>query len=175
MFEINNNNILKGLLPLIVIFFAIAHPQLAHAEEKHIRFAMSTSDYPPYQVIHEDGAYGIVVDAILRVSKSIGYSVTVSVLPVKRLRQDLQEGRIDAVANALEWWKVTPDAVWSSGIMRVADNVVMVKGHPQNITATRDLVGKHVGLMKDYVYPSLEPMIKEGSIKVQRVQGHDIL
>ena len=100
----------------------------------------------------EDGQFGIVGDTFVAVSKSLGHPVDIVVLPQKRIRYRGKLGELDATANALEWESDTATMIWSNGIIRVSDNVVMIRGRHLEIITPNQLRGKSIVLMRGYTY-----------------------
>jgi polar amino acid transport system substrate-binding protein len=87
----------------------------------------------------------------------------------------MTRGKLDAVANALEWESDTTGWVWTEGIIRVSDNVVMTADRRAVIANLDELSGKLVVLMHGYTYPSLEEMIESGAIKSSRANRFESL
>ena len=66
------------------------------------------------------------------------------------------------------WESDTAGWVWTEGIIRVSDNLVMAADRQEAVANLDLLRGKNVGLMLTYTYPSLENMIESGAFKASR-------
>ncbi|MFP6711116.1 MAG: transporter substrate-binding domain-containing protein [Rhodospirillales bacterium] len=155
-------------MPIVLaIGFAYSSPASSadNSNQNTIRFGMAAAEYPPYLIYKDESLRGIVGDTFFKISESMGFKINLTVLPRKRLQYKIKNGEIDAYATALEWVKYTSDHIWTDGIIRVLDNVIMVKDHRTSITSARKLAGKNIAVMSGYKYPSLDKMIKDGTVK----------
>ena len=158
----------SALMPIVLaIGFAYSSPASSadNSNQNTIRFGMAAAEYPPYLIYKDESLRGIVGDTFFKISESMGFKINLTVLPRKRLQYKIKNGEIDAYATALEWVKYTSDHIWTDGIIRVSDNVIMVKDHRTSITNARKLAGKNIAVMSGYKYPSLDKMIKDGTVK----------
>lgn len=142
----------------------------AAADERTIRFGIPIEGYPPYLMNKDKALLGIVGDAFVAISNSIGYKTELIIVPEKRLDHMSERGQLDAVAGAIEWEDDAQKYTWTEGIIKVSDNVVMTKAHDTMSVTVDDLKGKHVALMLGYTYPSLEGLIKTGSFRSTRLR-----
>jgi hypothetical protein len=145
----------KRILFVVAIAVGLASSGPSQSQEKTIRYGVLEAGYPPYFMSTEGGRLGIIGDTFMQKSKSLGYSVEPIVLPVKRVRLWEKRGELDAVADAVEWRGDLTGYVWTDGIIRVSDNVVMIGDRPAGVTVA-NLFGKDVAIMSGYMYPSLE-------------------
>lgn len=157
----------KALL-VFSIAAGLVVPVIGHSQEPVIRFGIFEEGYPPYSIGASGDLRGIVGDTFLEIASAIGYQVEVVIHPEKRVRRDMKMGKIDAIANALEWESDTAGLVWTEGIIRVSDNVVMTADRQENIANLDKLKGKTVAIMDSYTYPSLEEMIESGELVSSR-------
>ena len=134
------------------------------AGERTIRFGISSKGYPPYLMNKGKSLHGIVGDAFVTISQSIGFKLELIIVPEKRLNYMAERGGLDAIASANEWETYAKEFSWTDGIIKVSDNVVMTTDHKSTAVAVDDLMGKHVALMLGYTYPSLEKPIQDGAI-----------
>ena len=167
-------NTLRSIKFIFVLFTQFGFAPTSHSGEA-IRFGISEHNYPPYMMSAKEGQFGIGGDTFVAVSKSIGHHVNIVVLPQKRIRFRGKKGELDATANALEWEIDTTGMIWSNGIIRVSDNVVMIKGRRAEIITPNQLRGKSIVLMRGYIYPSLESMIKDKVITIARAPKFESL
>jgi len=167
-------NIIRTIFFLFALFAHLGFAPTSHSGET-IRYGIPEPNYPPYLMSDKDGQYGIVGETFIAVSKSIGHQVDILVLPGKRIRYRGKLGKLDATSNALEWETDTAGMIWTDGIIRVSANVVVIDAPHIEIIAPDELRGKSVALMRDYIYPSLESMIKDKSILVARAPKFESL
>lgn len=159
---------LRNLFLVFSMAVGLASPGPSHSQERTIRFGIFEGGYPPYLMAVDGGGFGIVGDTFVEIATAMGYRAKVVILPDKRLKRDFSDGRLDAVASALEWETKTTGYIWTDGIIRVSDNVVMTENRRKNIENLDELNGKTVVLLNDYTYPSLEQMIESGEIVSSR-------
>jgi polar amino acid transport system substrate-binding protein len=168
------NSLRRALLVVaITVGFVGAGP--GHSQERPIRFGIPEEGYPPYLMSEDGYLFGIVGDTFVAIANAIGYRTEVVILPEKRLRRDMKRGAIDAVAAALEWESDTTGYVWTDGIIRVSDNVVMAADRKTDIATLDELRGKTVVLRLGYTYPSLDEMIESGEIDSVRTNRFENL
>lgn len=152
----------------VALIAGLICPSFSYSAEKTIRLGLLDNEYPPYLMPADGGVSGIVGDTLIEVSNIIGYRVDVLTLPKKRVQLGLNEGRLDAVASALEWEEFPSAAVWTDGIINVSDNVLMIEEGHFEINTAAQLSGKTIAIMQDYQYPSLDKMIASGAIRAVR-------
>lgn len=157
--------LLRKALLVFSIAAGLVVPGISHSQERLIRFGIPDVGYPPYLMSAVGDLHGIVGDIFVKIANDLGYRVEVVIQPAKRLRREMKRGKLDAVANALEWESDTTGLVWTEEIIRVSDNVVMTADRHTDIANLDELRGKIVVLMRGYTYPSLEEMIESGAIK----------
>jgi len=98
------NGIKKTLLATIscLIFFHVAKAQdineSALPDEIRLITIASEPDYPPYCIVDENGnADGFSVDLFKAAADAVGIEVSIKIGVWNQIRQDLAEGRIDAL------------------------------------------------------------------------------
>ena len=165
----------KIALLVFSIAVGLVVPGTSHSQERLIRFGIPDVGYPPYLMSAADDLHGIVGDIFVEIADALGYQVEVVIQPVKRLRREMNRGKLDAVANALEWESDTTGLVWTEEIIRVSDNVVMTADRQAGIANLDELRGKNVVLMRGYTYPSLEEMIESGAFQSSRADRFESL
>ena len=163
------------VLFVILIAAGLVLPGFSHSQERLIRFGIPDVGYPPYLMRSAGDLHGIVGDTFVELASALGYHVEIVIQPVKRLRRDMKRGKIDAMANALEWESDTTNSVWTEGIIRVSDNVVMTADRQMDIANLDDLRDTKVVLMFGYTYPSLESMIETGAFEAHRTNRFESL
>lgn len=159
---------LRKILLVFSVAAGLVIPGLGHSQDRPIRFGIFEEGYPPYLIGTDGDLHGIIADTFVEIANAIGYQVELVIQPEKRIRRDMKRGKIDALASALEWENDTAGWIWTEGIIRVSDNVVMTADRQAVIANLDELRGKVVGLMLTYTYPSLEKMIASGSFEVSR-------
>lgn len=163
-----DTSFLRKALLVFSIAVGLIIPGPGYSQERPIRFGIAEAGYPPYLMSADGGLRGIVGDTFMEIANAIGYQVEVVILPAKRLKRNMMRGEIDARAAALEWEGGIAGYVWTDGIIRVSDNVVMAADGMTNFASLDDLRGKTVVLRLGYTYPSLEEMIESGAINSSR-------
>ena len=146
-----------------------------NAETQVIRYGIPSEGYPPYEMGGERGLHGIVGDAFLEFAEQAGLKIKLVKAPRKRIRVLMDRGEIDVITGAIEWEDKADDYVWSRGIILVSDNIVMASDQASPAKNAKDLTGHSVVVMQDYMYPSLDKLIKSGDIKTHETDKFENL
>lgn len=170
MCRLNAKIITLGLF-LIAVILAVTGTRPGYTAEKVIRFGIAAEGYPPYMLTKEGGSLGIAGDVIWQISADLGYPIEVVIRPKKRLEHLIKVGEIDAIAEAPEWRNDTMDFVSTDGIIDVADHVVMTIDQQKNMITVDQLKSKHVASRLGFIYPSLELMFADGTIRRTTTQS----
>ncbi|WP_413287657.1 substrate-binding periplasmic protein [Bdellovibrio sp. HCB337] len=136
-------------------------------------YGLNNNDSPPF-IISDTSTEsptirgGVFFDLALEVGKHLHRPLVFALLPRSRLHTDLAEGKIDMICFDNEIWSgpLAKSFYWSSPIFRQSDHIVSVKSMTEetNINSLKDLKGKIVGTTLNFVYPSLDPFFKDGSV-----------
>lgn len=145
----------------------------AKSVPKPVVYALNNNDSPPFIMFDTSTEPatvrgGIFFDLALEIGKQIQRPLVFVLLPRSRLHADLAEGTADLVCFDNEIWsgKFAKSYNWSLPIFRQSDHIVSLKGitGEVRIKSLTDLKGKILGTTLNFVYPSLEPFFKNGSI-----------
>jgi len=136
-------------------------------------YALNNNDSPPF--IRFDTSTeiptvrgGIFFELALEVGKHMQRPLVFVLMPRSRLHSDLAEGTADFVCFDNEAWsgKFAKRYHWSVPIFRQSDHIISLKTLTGEapVKNLNDLKGKVLGTTLNFVYPSLEPYFKNGTI-----------
>jgi polar amino acid transport system substrate-binding protein len=151
---------------------AISLPSAVYANGKNITFAFPEAGYPPYVMHGENGQHGVLYDIFEAVSGRLGYTISKLQLPEKRVTREQMTGNVDASPSALPWVEDPDKFVWTDPILITQDNLVFRKDAPISDINSDQLTGQSLTTIKDFRYPSLEPLFVDG--KIQRIDTRSI-
>ena len=124
---------------------------------------MSTNGFAPYTYFDADQApRGIVYDVANRVLKKIGYSLTTTEVPRKRVEFQMMAGDLDATPRAIEWTDHASDFVFSDPIILVR-SALIVRAN-SHFTTAKALMGHRIGTRLGYVYTVLTQELESGQL-----------
>lgn len=152
------------------------HDRYANAESllKPLTYGLNNNDSPPFLFFDKNSESeiiqgGVFFDIGLAIGKHIQRPITLLLLPRGRLDASLAEGLVDFVCYNTEIWtgKYAKEYNWSLPIFKQINYVVYLKsfkpeGEPKKLA---DLKGNTLGTVLHFVYPTLEPYFKNGSIR----------
>lgn len=136
-------------------------------------YALNNNDSPPFILFDTSTEVptvrgGIFFDLALEVGKQIQRPLVFVLLPRSRLHNDLAEGTADLMCFDNEIWsgKFAKSYSWSLPIFRQSDHIVSLKPLAGDIRvkSLHDLKGKVLGTTLNFVYPSIAPYFKNGTI-----------
>ena len=157
---------MKSMIWMLVVGLQalLAGSAFATPQDKKVVLSINRS-WAPYLLINkETGLHGgLVLDALAEVSAQTGYQIDVELLPSKRSRIYLEQGKIDAKLKAREWVKDADHYYWTSPIVAVRDVVIFRKATPVTYQRPQDLRGKVIGARIGWGYPKLESLFQSGS------------
>lgn len=111
---------------------------------------------------------GVFFDLALEVGKHIHRPLIFALLPRSRLDSDLAEGKVDIVCYDTEAWagKYAKNYFWSMPIFQQSNYIVSLKSLTEdvNIKSLKELHGKTLGTTLHFVYPTLDPYFKNGTM-----------
>jgi len=146
---------------IAALILLLLYPISGKAADTTIRFGLPEEQYPPYLMTGAGNLYGIIADTYLAITKLLGTQNEFEIASVKRLRIQIESGRLDAFPAALEWESLAVHGIATDGIIRVSDNLIVRRDNSAPIKGSDDLQGLKLALMQGYTYPSLTNMIKE--------------
>jgi len=140
---------------------------------KPLTFGLNNNNSPPF-IFFDDKAElptiqgGVFFDIALALGKHIKRPINFVLLPRGRLDADLADGKVDLVCFDTEVWagKHASSYYWSLPIFQQINYIVGLKdlkegNEPKTL---KDLKGQIVGTTLNFVYPSLEPYFKDGTL-----------
>jgi polar amino acid transport system substrate-binding protein len=126
-----------------------------------IFFDDKSSDHPTVQG-------GVFFDIALAIGKQIKRPINFILLPRGRLDADLAEGKVDLVCFDTEIWagKHASSYYWSLPIFQQTNYIVGLKSLKEGADpkTLKDLKGQIIGTTLNFVYPTLEPYFKDGTL-----------
>lgn len=139
-----------------------------------INYGLNDSNSPPF--VYSDNSTkpptisgGVFFDLALAVGKKLNRPFNFVPLPRNRLDETLASGEVELICyNAEEWTKgYAKDYYWSDPIFKQSNYIVSTKAMSvefKKIKSLKDLKGKTIGTALGFVYPTLIPYFKDGSI-----------
>lgn len=142
-------------------------PQPAPAQPKPIVFAAPKAGWPPFIIVSgtPPRATGIMPDVFRAACARAGYAADFQFFPEKRAQMLLAQGLVDAYPKSPEWMDEPSDYLWSDPVQEVGDIIVYRRAEPVRLSSIKDLIGKSIGTMHGYVYPTLDRLIESGAIR----------
>ena len=140
---------------------------------KIIVYGLNDSNSPPF--LFSDNSTrpitiqgGIFFDLALEVGRELKRPLHFIALPRNRLDVSLAQGPAELVCYNTEIWagEYAKDFLWSIPIFKQTNVIVSnrIFSGKKKITSLKDLKGETIGTTLGFVYPSLVPYFKEGSI-----------
>lgn len=154
--------VLSGLLALTI---SAALPLRAHAKnEVIIRVGLLPQDYPPLFWIEEDK--GIVKDILKAVSENSRFRFEFSYYPFNRLINKVVSNELDMETWTSSVWraKYKQDTYFTTPISEHCEVTVFRKGESFEANSPVVFIGKRIGVVQNFTFPSFEPFFDEGSI-----------
>lgn len=147
------------VLCLILLMLALPH---AVSAQDTIAFALFSRGWEPYEIVDERNGHGIAVD-LFRAVMPEGVSPTVEPGNKPRARfnpggNEVQYTRLEAP----EWMPGKPGLLWSDPVIPQQDVLVSPASSPLEYEGLETLYGKRVGCIRNYRYPSIEPLFSKG-------------
>ena len=173
---------ITGILSLFLLVLAVhgtlPAPPAAAGQPKTITLSAAFQGWPPFIIKSDDaeGQEGILIDVIREICLAEGYEFRLVFYPDKRGQMLLQEGRVDVIPKAMEWVKDPSDYLWTDPVIDSMDVVASRKTNPVHYSSPEDLAGLNVGLTFGFLYPKLDPLIREGRFTAHRANNsHNLL
>lgn len=138
-----------------------------------------TKAAPPFAIIgntKNELSGGIIKDVGDELSIRTNIPVRYIEVPVKRLEQQLKEGRIHVNCITNPTWKEEPDLYgWSPTLFKGADRFLVRQGDIHQISSFADLEGKTVGIYNGYTYhPEIMEMFRNGTTKTEQIENIEV-
>lgn len=152
---------MTSLATLCLILLMLALPRTVSAQDT-IAFALFSRGWEPYEIVNERGGPGIAVD-LFRAVMPEDVSTTVDPGNKPRARFNLGGDPIQYTRlEAPEWMQGKPGLLWSAPVMAQEDVLISPAGSPLEYTGIAGLHGKQIGCIRNYRYPSIEPLFSKG-------------
>lgn len=163
----------QALVLGLLILAAPTGPASAAPEDRKVVLSVNRS-WAPYLIFNEDTGErsGLVLDVLAEIAEKIGYQIVVELLPSKRSRMYLEQGKIDAKIKAMEWVDDAENYYWTRPIFNITDVLVYRRAAPLDYQRPEDLHEKIIGTRDGWGYPGLEPLFQSGSA-VREDSGSD--
>ena len=134
---------------------------------QQIIFNTTPKGLPPYMIKQEGQPdSGIMLDVLKAISNKHGYSIKPVGIPKKRVMSHIDLGKMDAVAQAMEWVPYPEKYLFTDSIVKIRDVLFSLKSTPVRLNNIKELFGKKLGTHLGYHYPTLEDYFS--SNKIQR-------
>lgn len=130
-----------------------------------LRFNVSPNGYPPYLIVKQDRASGIMWDVMERIASRLGYRVVAERIPRKRVDQMLLDGFIDATPRAREWTAEPDKFLFTDPVVHIEEVFFVPSQSPLEYQQPEDLFSRTVVTHLGYLYPPLEPYFQSGKIQ----------
>ena len=154
------------LIALCCKIVFISQPCYAGEDKNNIIFGMREAGWPPYMVANtQPGNEGIVLDIVRQIANDNGYSLSIMLLPEKRVIQNLKTGNVNAILKAEEWVDDPSLYLWTDPIMISEDVFVFYKQDANNYSSIDACAGMNIGVLLGYGYPTIDPLFKANILK----------
>lgn len=152
-------------LSLLLLCFLAASPR-ARASEETILLGGPHEGWPPFFIPAPNGqpATGIMPDVLRAVAGRVDIKVVEAYYPDKRGMLYLTDGSLDAWPKSEKWVDDPQRYLWTDPVVVSTDVIVSRKRSPLPYHSPQDLVGRDIGVILGYSYPTLEPLFKRGLI-----------
>ncbi|TDR72517.1 substrate-binding periplasmic protein [Paludibacterium purpuratum] len=141
-----------SLLPLLVL-----------GQPTSLRIGVADSEGPPIAVIEQNTLKsGMSKDIGEALGQALARKVDFVIISRKRVESSLENGKVDIVciANPV-WYGDAGQLGWTREMFPLVERVAVLAGKPP-VHSLGDLVGKRIGTIRGYSYPSLESMWANG-------------
>ena len=124
-----------------------------------LRIGVSDSDAPPIVVLTPDNqnlASGLIRELGDALAGELGLKAQYVVIARKRVESSIETGKVNIVCNANpEWYGNATRLGWTREFYPQIERVLSLKGLP-DIHQADEMVGKRIGTIRGYSYPTLE-------------------
>ncbi len=149
----------------ILIFLFV----LCAVSAKSDTLRVASDNWSPFFMATETGITGIGYDIIVEIGKRTGDHLEIIHRPNLRAKVMFEEGQIDIIPVDAALWNDTSQhlyMIFSDELFKVREFVYTLKeaAIPASIEALR---GKSVAIMRGYIYPLIDPLLREKAISVR--------
>ena len=153
--------LMKYLL-IITITIATSIAVAAITDRTEIRAAIPAGLAPPLLFEKKGKQEGLVVDYVNALAEALGRKASFSVITRHRLDGYLLKGQMDVLCYTSKVWASNQQELDFSKTLFVKREIII--GPAPMPKEVRELQGKTIGTMLQYVYPSLDPYFEERKI-----------
>lgn len=143
---------------------------VAFAAGKTMTFSFPGEGWPPYVIQTEDRASGIMPDVLAAIAEKYQYTLNFIYVPDKRGTLMLENGTVDVRPKAREWMEFPDRFLWTEPIVNSTDVLVFRKGHEFPFRTGDDLIGKTIGCIHGFGYPTLNALFEN-----RQAFRHDVM
>lgn len=162
-----------------VLLAVVAPPSPAQAGDAPARkeIAIGLCDYyPPFYRRLDSGKWkGVFIDFLHAFeAEHPEYAIRLVPLPRKRMDTALSKGKVDAYGLTSPIFIPVdkhPDYLFSAPMWRMCDHVAVRADDPFEYTGPESLADRPLGLILGNGYGPLDPLLRDGTIKAERLQG----
>jgi polar amino acid transport system substrate-binding protein len=136
-----------------------------------IKLFVHETGFPPFDFPLEEarvtGRYGIYPEIIDEISRRINIPYERVYLPPGRIYEDFRNGVFNVECGCSPLWRTSEKDVslYTNPYAQDITSIVFRKGDEFPVKSPDDLIGKKLGTVIGYVYPSLNNLFKKGSIE----------
>jgi len=162
------------MTPSLLIFFSLfAHVSAAET----FRVMLHTGAFPPYFFDEDDARTGTIRDIFSAITDETGDSIEYVRVPFKRSLRLFEIGDIDIEPMTNPIWRQSSPIKASYSIpFTVAEEVVLFReGYDLAVHTPEDLLGKTIGLIKGYHYPTYDAYFSDNRILSNRFKNENKL
>jgi len=148
-----------GLMAFLMMAFSA---QGEVPETTSLTMNVSVGGYPPYTIVRDDAAEGIMWDVLATVAETKGYDLEPMEVPRTRVDDFIEEGRLDVSPRAEEWSREPERFVFSDPVVTIREVVFARADSDFQFNDLSDLEGKTIITGLGYFYPELEWLFAKG-------------
>lgn len=171
-------SLIRTAQPVVIAFclaLIVCLPALAQSRQENVKIGV-ISDYamPLLKLKNTENTRelqgGILKDLGLEIAKELERTPQWSLLPKRRVAPALIAGDIDFICHANEIWQpvIRNDVLWTQELYR-SNNVIVFFKQTKALKNIKELHGKRVGTVLNFIYTSLDDEFQKGAI--QREDG----
>lgn len=145
---------------LLFIFSMPAYASVTHAE-KAVTFAVFSRQWPPFEMMDGSTPYGAALD-IFKEAMPEGLELKIVTLPKARTVLHPMTGPVHTRIESQKWMGKTFSYWWSDVVLTLKTVLISPAGTPLEYEGEPSLEGLTIGCIRNYTYPSVDPLFKSG-------------
>lgn len=158
---------------LLLSFLFLAPCSPVWGADEQVIFALFPRGWPPLEM-NADKAKGAAVDIFHQVMPD-GVAKEVTPMPKARRALYSQEKPVYTRLEAVEWMPSGYDFWWSAPVLPLRSVLYSPSANPLDYSGPSSLEGKTIGCIRNYSYPTVEPLFAEEKAKRYDVNREIIL